>query len=890
MPSEFDRLARALALSSGPTLLFARHLADETPGWACDKLGRLGAPGRLLPAGTDPIGALEEAARRAEPGVVLHLTGLDEALAADRERVLARLNTGRERLGQLEHPVVVWTPPAAYMAIGSDAPDLFDWRSGTYRVSAPAGLSPPRRGGRRPAATGQVLPATLLRAYRRHLQQRLRYLDLRGIYDAAEPLRPRLEEMFVPLRVLLWRPSPLLLPLESVLPWQPDRIGLVEAWRQERRLFLVGEAGSGKSAGLRHLAWTLVREARTPLVPVVLRLEEVGTCIAQGWSSGRPFLPAHLLDWLGERLAAGGAPLPATALTTAAKSGQLVLLADGLDEVADPELRIAVADLLGRLDRQYPLAGLITSSRPLAPGGAGLEPPGWRARLVPFDAEQKDDFLRRWARHAYERRWREEAKALGAALEAVEESGPLADRPLLLWAITLVYHNRRELPAERAELFRVLVEALLRRRDRRDLPAEDKRHLLQELAWSLHEAGGTHDTRARVVESLRTLLGPEPRALAAFRGPEHVLELLELQSGLLARTGSKGIRFSHLCYQEYLTARRLLDHEAEPASALCELVRGAWWQGPATLAVEHLASTARVQAARLLRRVSELTSAGKADPVCLFAVARAALNLGARGPRDPMEEGRAGVIEALLRLLHDGMDQAPWVRLEAGALLGWLGDPRVAELDWAPVPGHQVAIARFPITNSQYAGFVHSDGYAVRELWTREGWKWRRKRDRRTPEQWQRPGFDLPNAPAAGVSRHEAEAFLAWLAREQGTSGARLPTEAEWNAAAGAADRRYPWGEGFDPRRCNTAEAGVGHPTPVGALAGPTPTAPSVEDLFGNVREWTSSFRGERHQVLKGFSYGDRGGDHGSADAFTLYQGRRWYHRLGFRPVRRLDG
>lgn len=127
---------------------------------------------------------------------------------------------------------------------------------------------------------------------------------------------------------------------------------------------------------------------------------------------------------------------------------------------------------------------------------------------------------------------------------------------------------------------------------------------------------------------------------------------------------------------------------------------------------------------------------------------------------------------------------------------------------------------------------------------------------------WENPGFpQAADHPVTCVNWEEANGFCAWLTeqdRQAGLIGAtdlyRLPTDAEWSAAAGTA--RYPWGVTFPPRAGVTnlagSEAGTrGWPESYGTIPEYTDahsrTAPvgsyppngfGFHDLGGNVAEW----------------------------------------------------
>jgi formylglycine-generating enzyme required for sulfatase activity len=108
------------------------------------------------------------------------------------------------------------------------------------------------------------------------------------------------------------------------------------------------------------------------------------------------------------------------------------------------------------------------------------------------------------------------------------------------------------------------------------------------------------------------------------------------------------------------------------------------------------------------------------------------------------------------------------------------------------------------------------------------------------PAFWNDDAFNNPAQPVVGICWHEARAYCAWLSAQTGQSF-RLPTEAEWEAAArGLAERRYAYGDDFDAKRCNTFETHIRHTTPVGVFPGGE-TPEGLVDMTGNTWDWTSS-------------------------------------------------
>ncbi|HYB18459.1 MAG TPA: ergothioneine biosynthesis protein EgtB [Streptosporangiaceae bacterium] len=203
-------------------------------------------------------------------------------------------------------------------------------------------------------------------------------------------------------------------------------------------------------------------------------------------------------------------------------------------------------------------------------------------------------------------------------------------------------------------------------------------------------------------------------------------------------------------------------------------------------------------------------------------------------------------------------------------------------------PAHTVDLAPFfidttPVTCGAYAEFIADGGYDDPRWWTAAGWEYRQRAGLTAPlywsrdaGQWTRPVFGAteavrPEEPVLHVCWYEADAYARW-------AGRRLPTEAEWEKAAGfdpetGRSRRYPWGNSEPDSTLANLGQQLLRPAPAGSY--PDGAAPcGARQLIGDVWEWTSSdflpypgfsawpyreysevFFGPEYKVLRGGSF-----------------------------------
>jgi formylglycine-generating enzyme required for sulfatase activity len=175
-------------------------------------------------------------------------------------------------------------------------------------------------------------------------------------------------------------------------------------------------------------------------------------------------------------------------------------------------------------------------------------------------------------------------------------------------------------------------------------------------------------------------------------------------------------------------------------------------------------------------------------------------------------------------------------------------------------------IELYEVTNAHYREFIVATGHRAPQ----HGWN---------PQFniWHDIDFptELADHPVVNVGWEDAKAYCEWVDK-------RLPTKAEWEKAArGQQGWKFPWGNTFDAKRCNTHESELRRTLPVYSLADGG-SFYGLNHAAGNVAEWTNDVTAEGLPIF-------RGGSFKTSQSLARCASRRWtsadarWEWLGFR-------
>jgi hypothetical protein len=264
------------------------------------------------------------------------------------------------------------------------------------------------------------------------------------------------------------------------------RIPAQEMVNQECRLVILGDPGSGKSAFIKHLAYTLAQAGLSDdsdpwlkriapwghglRLPVWVELRALAAYTEGKKTDGRQLLLGYLHKQLRQDELDDFWPLLKKALRD--KDEALLLLLDGLDEVP-ASLRDRVVGAVQDFADHYWQHRYVVTCRPYAYVGQPCQLRRFReVTLAPFNEEQIDHFIEAWYGQLARRdrlsakKAAKQARQMQRAVRRGDLRG-LAQRPLLLTVMTLLHtFSGGKLPQDRTELYAEAVDLLLHRWER----------------------------------------------------------------------------------------------------------------------------------------------------------------------------------------------------------------------------------------------------------------------------------------------------------------------------------------------------------------------------------------------------------------------------------------
>ncbi|MFN6471456.1 MAG: NACHT C-terminal helical domain 2-containing protein [Nostoc sp. SerVER01] len=343
----------------------------------------------------------------------------------------------------------------------------------------------------------------------------------------------------------------------------------LHAVKKYPKMIILGKPGAGKTTFLKYLAIQCIGGTfHSHLVPIFVTLKDFAETV------NKPSLQQFIIQLVPQvyRLPlinnSQESLLEENTCTTVIENllsqGRMMILLDGLDEVREEDISRVLTEIrqFSQLfqNNRFVITCRIAAREYIFEKFTEVE-------IADFDDDQISNFANNWFKAKTVK-----TKNFIKRLEENNRIKQLASSPLLLTLLCLVFEESGDFPANRSELYKEGLDALLKKWDakrgiQRDqvykkLSVQRKEDLLSKIAFITFEQGDyffkQKTAEMYITEYIRNLPNANTDEEALQVDSERVLKSIEAQHGLLVERAKGIYSFSHLTFHEYCTAREIV--------------------------------------------------------------------------------------------------------------------------------------------------------------------------------------------------------------------------------------------------------------------------------------------------------------------------------------------